>query len=131
MHVALAILGVGWAGVLSWWDLRHRRLPNLLVLPVAAGAVIAALLWHPAALLGLLWPLLYTIVPGIGGGDVKLAIPLGIATWWIHPLATCASIGLASIVSLLAALITRQRSVPHGPAMLLAAALAVGLWRWM
>jgi len=64
-----------WASALSWWDIREQRLPDALTIPAGVLAVTFAN-WG-----GLLWPLLYLLVAlrgaGIGGGDIKLALPLG------------------------------------------------------
>lgn len=83
------MLGAGawllWAAVLSFFDLRYRRLPDLLTLP---AAVIACIWWWDFA--GLLWPALYFVLGirkgGIGGGDIKLAISLGM--WTAHAAGT-------------------------------------------
>ena len=125
--VACGVIVV-WAVALIVTDIRSRRLPNVLVVPVAAGAVMAAILLNPWALVGLVWAVVYAVVPGIGGGDVKLATALGIATWWVSPYATIVAIGLAGALSVGAALLVRQHTVPHGPAMLVAAAASVALF---
>ena len=90
------------AVLLALVDLRVQRLPDKLTLPLAVAAVVllapAALLpggggsW-PAALLGGLvlgasYLVLFLINPaGLGFGDVKLALSLGVVLgwygWWV------------------------------------------------
>ena len=74
------MLFLAWGCALIVYDLRFKRLPNYLTLPAAA----LSLCWFSVA--GLLWPGLYLLVAllsrarSIGGGDLKLAIPLGMVT---------------------------------------------------
>ncbi|SOX53436.1 prepilin peptidase [Mycobacterium ahvazicum] len=131
---AAAVVAV-WLTVLSCYDLRHRRLPNLLTLPGAGVILVAAgclgrggpALAGAAALAGL-YLLVHLIAPaGMGAGDVKLAIGLGglagcfgAAVWFLAAVAA----------PLLTALVAGGRgagSVPHGPSMCLATAGAAGL----
>lgn|ERR1700682_4310436 len=86
-------MGVGvvavvvWAVALSIYDIRQRRLPNLLTLPgvvvILAGAAVAGrgvfALAGAAALAGL-YLVMHLLAPAaMGAGDVKLAIGLGAA----------------------------------------------------
>lgn len=86
-----ALVG-GWMVVVSMWDLRSQRIPNLLILPAAVIAVLAiavtqeALLGAPwtSALLGLAvaaapWLAGYGF-GRVGAGDVKFAAVLGLIT---------------------------------------------------
>jgi prepilin peptidase CpaA len=79
------------AAVACGWDLRTRRIPNVLTF----GAALVALVYHSAtggaaglgvSALGWLLGALVFIVPfalrGLGGGDVKLLAALGA---WIGP----------------------------------------------
>ncbi|MDU4633087.1 prepilin peptidase, partial [Corynebacterium sp.] len=45
-----------WAAALSWWDFRHRRLPDWLTLPAAALSLVLAN-WG-----GLWWPGIYLVL---------------------------------------------------------------------
>lgn len=148
-----------WAVVLCYYDLRWHRLPDTLTLSAGAGALLAAVntsvsyCWGAA-----LWAGTYLLVAlamgsqgescrdttaasvPVGGGDIKLAIPLGIGT--------CAAGGLWAVIFAMAGaqvfmLIvfslrhrrSKSASVPmqptgvrrmaHGPAMLLAALVSV------
>ncbi|MEV6768994.1 A24 family peptidase [Nocardia sp. NPDC051030] len=77
-----------WCAVLSWIDLRSRRLPNALTLPGAAAVIgYAGALGQcrtamlGALLLGLPYLLVHLLSPmTLGAGDVKLALGLGAAT---------------------------------------------------
>lgn len=123
-----------WLLLLSCYDLRHRRLPNLLTLPGAGVILVAAgcagrglpALAGAAALTGL-YLLVHLIAPaGMGAGDVKLAIGVGglagcfgVAVWFLAALAApllTAAVGVAL-----------RGAVPHGPSMCLATAAAAGL----
>ena len=140
-----------WAAALIWWDLRHRRLPDYLVLPagVIATAVAVALPEVELARIGwaLTWPGLLlgcgVLIGGIGGGDIKLAWPLAMGLVMVAPpgltlLTVLAAVALSTLLSLAAAmlvvLLRRHRNaapvtVPHGPAMLAATAV-VGYCSW-
>lgn len=126
---------VAWLLVLSCYDLRQRRLPNLLTLPGAAVILLAALVagrgWPGlagAVALAGLYLLVHLGAPGgMGAGDVKLAIGLGalagcfgVAAWFLAALA-------APLLTVLAAVARRDGAVPHGPSMCLATAVAVGM----
>ena len=132
---AAVVVVVVWLATLSGYDIRQRRLPNLLTLPGAAAILVAAwcvgrglpALAGAAALAGL-YVFVHLIAPaGMGAGDVKLAIGLGalagcfgIAVWFLAALAA----------PLLTALVGMARStapVPHGPSMCLATAIATGM----
>lgn len=80
---------------------------------------------------GLLWPVLYLLVAlrgaGIGGGDIKLALPLGMLVGaTAGPLAVLMACGGAAVVTLLASGIARVKGgVPHGPSMVVSAGLVM------
>ncbi|WP_018295608.1 prepilin peptidase [Corynebacterium lubricantis] len=115
-----------WSVALIFSDLRERRLPNVLTLPAGAIALVWALFFSPGSLIGVLWPALYLVVAllrgGVGGGDIKLALPLGIAV-----ASTAGFVGvwvaivLASVTTVIVAKIAADSSAPHGPGMLLGA----------
>lgn len=74
-------LAVVWLIALAEIDRRTMLLPNALVLPALAGAVVTGVLVPSAGLAGLLAaaPYLVAFVAGTcGGGDVKLAAVCGV-----------------------------------------------------
>src|SRR5699024_68996 len=86
---AVPIGGIGgaavWSVALIIYDVRQRRFPDFLTLPAAAlalGWIGCTLQWH--ALWGLLRSALYLFLAlasngrGMGGGDIKLAVSLGV-----------------------------------------------------
>nr|WP_288831562.1 prepilin peptidase [uncultured Corynebacterium sp.] len=111
-----------WSAALVAFDLRERRLPDVLTLPAGAAA-LAACLALPAGWWGLAWPALYLLPRGgIGGGDVKLALPLGVAVAALAgPGWMLAAVAGASLLTLAAAALARADGAPHGPSMLAAA----------
>ncbi len=120
---ALALLAVlAWAMALAYTDIRFRRLPDLLTLP--AGFI--SLWWlSPAALA---WPTCYwglaMVRGGIGGGDIKLALPLGVIVAAHTGLpGVIAAMAVASLCTLAWLVVARGRDAPHGPGMLIAAAV--------
>ena len=138
MRIGAAVLVLVWLAVLSCYDLRERRLPNLLTLPGAgvilvvgafAGRGLPALA-GAAALTGV-YLLVHLVAPlAMGAGDVKLAIGLGglagcfgVEVWFLAALAAPLLTALCGVVAMLRGV----RTVPHGPSMCLATAAAAGL----
>ncbi|KXO93365.1 Flp pilus assembly protein, protease CpaA (plasmid) [Tsukamurella tyrosinosolvens] len=124
---------LAWCAALCWFDVRERRLPNVLTLPAVCVA-LGVSLWAvfdgaPAPLVGLtLWTAVNGtafLARGMGAGDVKLAPTLGAVAAGAGgvPAALLAVLG-AQFLTLAWALVARDRTVPHGPAMI-AATLAV------
>lgn len=130
---------VAWLLVLSYTDIRHRRLPNRFTLPGAGAMLLGALVagrgtaaLAGAAALTSVYLLVHLLAPAaLGAGDVKLAIglgalagSLGVEVWFLAALA-------APLMTALWAVGARQRTgalaVPHGPSMCLATAVAAGL----
>ncbi len=135
MGVAIAVAVLAWLAALSVNDLAHARLPNRLTLPGALVILVgAAFLGRGgAALLGAcalagVYLVVHAVAPaGMGAGDVKLALGTGgltgasgVDAWLLAALA-------APVVTVAVAVLLRRRSVPHGPGMCLAAAVALGL----
>jgi leader peptidase (prepilin peptidase)/N-methyltransferase len=137
------VLGVAaaWMVGLAAIDVDVRRLPDRWTFPGAAAAVLAlgALgiatgdvhrwWWALAAGVGsgLVYLVLALINPaGLGLGDVKLAVPLGLLTGWFGWSASFAAFVLAfvigAVVGLAVTLVRRQRAFPFGPSMV------VGAW---
>lgn len=80
IHV-LWIFIIPWLCVLSYYDWRYFRLPNIFTLGGAACAALIVLIYDPRLFLpGLIWFALYCVAKpyGIGWGDIKFAIPLGL-----------------------------------------------------
>lgn len=138
MRATAAAVVLVWLAALSCYDVRQRRLPNLLTLPGAGAILMGACfvgrgspaLAGAAALTGL-YLLVHLVAPaGMGAGDVKLSIGLGalagcfgVAVWFAAALA-------APLLTALAGVATRLfrgagATVPHGPSMCLATAGAV------
>jgi leader peptidase (prepilin peptidase) / N-methyltransferase len=140
----LAAVGV----LLALIDLRHRLLPNRIVVPsLAVGAVLLVL---PAVADGA-WPALFRaalgaaglfagflllalLAPsGLGMGDVKLAALIGLHLGWLGAgevvLGAVAGFAVQAVLALV--LLASRRiglrgELPFGPAMLVGAALAIG-----
>lgn len=139
---------VGLAVVLTVTDLRHRRLPNAVLLPggvvLAALMVLGAVAEHRALLLwgalggaaGLfaVFLLAALISPaGIGMGDVKLAGvlglvlgPAGFGTVLLAVLVAFAVHAVLAVALLATRQVSRGTGLPFGPALLLGAAAALG-----
>lgn len=138
----LSIMGV----LLGAIDVRHKLLPNRLVLPFLIGALLllgfASVLsgeWLRllAGLLGgavmfLVYLTMALMKPGgIGMGDVKLAAVvglyagyLGLQAWLMVLLGAFLLNAVAIVVLMLARKLTRESDIPFGPAMIAAALLA-------
>jgi leader peptidase (prepilin peptidase) / N-methyltransferase len=130
---------LAWFSTLSVYDIRQRRLPNWLTLPggvivlaiaVLCGRGMAAV--AGGAALTLLYLVIHLVAPsGMGAGDVKLAIGVGALTGafgfdaWV--LAALAAPVLTAVWALAVAYHGRAATVPHGPAMCVAAVAAVAL----
>lgn len=136
------LFGVGlvcWLIALCYFDIRQRRLPDVLTLPGAAVVIAGAgLTGHGAAAAAgaaamfAVYAAVHVIAPtAMGAGDVKLAIGIGalagifgVDVWLL------AVFGASVLTALLALvrLIGGDRSpLPHGPSMCAAAAGAVAL----
>lgn len=122
------VLAAGWSAMLCWYDLKYARLPDRLTLPACVLAIGAVAL-DPELFVGVLWPAAYFLFGrGIGGGDVKLALPLGVAAAaWGGLMGVNLAILVSSLCTLCFALLARSSRVPHGPSMLLASWALVGL----
>ncbi|MEW2480437.1 A24 family peptidase [Mycobacterium sp. NPDC049093] len=138
MGVGVTVIAGSWLLALSGYDIAERRLPNWLTLPgavliliVAAAAGRGGAALTGALALSVLYLVAHLVTPrSLGGGDVKLAIGLGALTGafgidvWL--LAALAAPLLTSVLALGAA-VRGKRTVPHGPSMCTASAVAVAL----
>lgn len=145
--VVVALAGAAHAVI----DLRTHRLPDAVTYPAtAATAVLLALAavatGDGAALgrallgalaLGVAYLVLHLVSPrGLGFGDVKLAVLLGLpagwygwdAVWWTGATPFLLG-GLAALALLVARRATRRTALAFGPWMLLGAALALSAVR--
>jgi leader peptidase (prepilin peptidase) / N-methyltransferase len=128
---------LAWFTALSVYDLRQRRLPNALTLPGAAAVLAVAVATGRgmpalagATALALLYLGVHLVSPaGMGAGDVKLALGVGGLTGSFGVDAWMLAALTAPVLTALWALAVRVRggdaTVPHGPSMCLAAAVAV------
>lgn len=126
-------VAVGWSLALCWFDVTRRRLPNALTVPPALAGVVATLValavGQPQIVGALLWPGIY-LASGraIGGGDIKLAVPLGVVCAAVGGLpAVLLAIGLSGLVTGCFAAVLGSRTMPHGPSML-AVAWGTGMY---
>ncbi|WP_066897116.1 prepilin peptidase [Mycolicibacterium houstonense] len=138
MGVGATVVVASWLLALSGYDVRERRLPNWLTLPGAVLILVVAALAGRGghALAGALtlsgvYLLMHLPAPrSIGGGDVKLALGLGAMTgafgvdvWLLAALVA----PLLTAVLAIGAAVRGIRTVPHGPSMCTASAVAVAL----
>lgn len=144
--ILLALLLFASAGIaLGLIDTRTKLLPDVIVLPTTAAAAVllsiaAAATGVPgwdallravigALLLGGLYALLVALPPhGMGFGDVKLALLLGLLTGWfgwaqwvVGAFAAFLYGGILGTVLLLAKKAGRKTAIPFGPWMLIGA----------
>lgn len=128
----------------SMTDIRERRIPNRVMFPALACALVGALLqperW--SLLLGglvagslLLLPTLLYGLEKAGGGDIKLALFIGLLLGWpnIFPalLLAFTSASCFSLGGLLLGRLSRQSLIAFGPFLALGAFLvgAVSFWQ--
>jgi leader peptidase (prepilin peptidase) / N-methyltransferase len=128
-----------WLVALCVYDIRQRRLPNWLTLPGAAVVLSFAALTGRglpaiagALALGALYLVVYLVAPAaMGAGDVKLAVGVGGLTGAfgvdVWALAALAAPLLTAAWAIVALMCRGAHTVPHGPSMCAAAALATAL----
>ena len=137
---------------LSWIDIAHHRLPDLLTLPASALAVVLVVVtellapesgsWWRAlacgAVLTAVFGLIAKISPkSMGRGDVKLVPTLGVLTGYFSALTTVVAIALAFLLGAVVALaglaarrMTMASALPFGPFLLLGTWVALVLPGW-
>ncbi|WP_204803294.1 prepilin peptidase [Mycobacterium riyadhense] len=136
MRIGIAGVLLTWLAALSYYDIKQRRLPNLLTLPGAALVLLGAAVagrgmpaLAGATALTAVYLLVHLLAPtAMGAGDVKLAIGLGGLTgcfgtevWVPAALAAPLLTALVGVVGLWRGV----RTVPHGPSMCVATAVAL------
>lgn len=123
------VIAASWTFALCGFDIARRRLPDGLTVPPAVAGVVATLLALPLGCLSLVWALLWPGVylmggQGIGGGDIKLAVSLGVVCAAVGgATAVLLAIGISGLLTVVVAGLVGQRTVPHGPSMLAATCL--------
>lgn len=121
------VIAASWTFALCGFDIAQRRLPDALTVPPAVAGVVATLLalplGCPSLAWALLWPAGYLVAgQGIGGGDIKLAVSLGVVcAAFGGALAVLLAIGVSGLFTVVFAGLLGRRTVPHGPSMLVAA----------
>lgn len=149
----LLVLPVMWSAIVATpIDLAHRIIPNRLTHPLAAWALVVATVlaavtgawgqWRLAMVVGfgvslglLTVSLVYELVrgqPGIGMGDIKWALPIGITVGWLGLGTVVTWLYATMAVSLVAlgGLVVTGRAriatrVPYGPFLAAGVVLAV------
>ncbi len=119
VDLVVAVFFVAVLIVVSVIDVKHRIIPNRIVLPAAAIVLAARTLVHPsvvwlAAGAGAAAFLLVAAIArpgGMGMGDVKLALLLGVAVGRTVPLALIVAL-LAALVPSVALLVALRRPRP-------------------
>ncbi|MFH0410645.1 A24 family peptidase [Corynebacterium sp. L4756] len=112
------LLGLMWAALLMYFDITQRRLPDWLTIPAGIYALIyPAITAQMHGYWGLMWVLVYLALAlflgGVGGGDIKLAIPLGIlivlnrGLIWVF-----LAIVITAVITLAWGIAIRRRSAP-------------------
>lgn len=118
-------MGVFWAvcAGLLLIDVTTHRIPDIITIPAGIAALVYCV-WHPEAAWGLMWPATYLLLPmgGIGGGDIKLALPLGVVVAQAASVpGVLAAVGLAGLMTGVVGVMGRRKAIAHGPSMILAA----------
>lgn len=140
------VLFVAWLAVLavlSWHDLRSRRIPTAIVNPATAAgfAALAGVAWRSGTPLRLgvaaataagaygAFAALHALNPGgLGFGDVRLVGLLGLFLGWLGPraMATAALAGAVGAAAVALAMSARRRdlkaTLPFGPFLAIGAA---------
>jgi prepilin signal peptidase PulO-like enzyme (type II secretory pathway) len=137
-HALLGAFLVSVLTLLAAIDLEHRVLPNAIVLPSVLVALALAALWQPhkvpmhllagAAFGGFLLIVSLVYPRGLGMGDAKLALVIGLALGS----ATIGAVVVSSVALWLGALVVivrgglsaRKQTIPFGPYLAIGAIVA-------
>ena len=137
LDALVAVLFVGVLAVVSVVDLRRRVIPNRIVLPATVVVLAARTALHPSVVwivagAGAAAFLLAAAIVrpgGMGMGDVKLALLLGVAVGRWVPIALVVAVAAAAVPS--AVLLLRHGSrgramtIPFGPFLALGGVVAL------
>jgi leader peptidase (prepilin peptidase)/N-methyltransferase len=135
----VAALFVVVAVALALIDLEERRIPNVIVLPTTAIVLVLQIIREPSRtrewILAAILAVAFFVIPmvvyrgGIGMGDVKFAMLLGVTLGW--------NVGLALLVGTLSAAVAsayvlatkgsagRKIAIPYGPFLALGGIVAL------
>lgn len=139
VDVLVAVFFVAVLAIVAMVDLRRRIIPNRIVLPAAAAILAARTIVHPsvvwiAAGAGAAAFLLLAAVArpgGMGMGDAKLALLLGVTVGRTVPIALLVALAAAAVPSL--AILVRHGSrgrtmaIPFAPFLALGGVVALAL----
>jgi len=136
--------GIAWSVVqvalvaLAWIDLRERRLPNAIVLPLGLGAIVLRLAFERGALVEVVVAgavafaafliLALLVRGGLGMGDVKLAAAEGLLFGKVAVEALFLGVvlgGVAAALLLATRRAGRRTTYAYGPYLVLGAVVAV------
>lgn len=133
--MAMLALLLVWVSVVSWFDLRQRRVPNAALVLVLTPGLLALLIQErgllgssvAASLAGLVTALLLTL-PGywlrrLGAGDVKFAACLGLLLGFARGVEMLL---IAFLLMGLAAVVMTVRGLPRGARFAAAPSFALG-----
>lgn len=131
MHLDRLILVVVLA-IATVTDVRHREVPLWLTFGGIAGGLIASVLDNQHSVTsavvglaaGLLPPLPFVLLGGLGAGDLLLFASIGVWEGWRFILSTFWWTAVVGAGLALGARILRKRSLPYVPAILAGAILA-------
>ncbi len=139
-HAVDIAASVGFVAVLAWIavvDVRQRIVPNRIVLPAAGAMLLVRTIAHPSPVWAVagLGAALFLLVPavvrpgGMGMGDVKLALLLGVAVGRTVPVALVVAL-VAFLVPGVALLVRHGRGagaigVPFAPFLALGGLVAL------
>jgi leader peptidase (prepilin peptidase)/N-methyltransferase len=139
----ITLVGLGWSacqvlfGLIAAWDVKTRRIPNVVLLPAALVVVALRAVFVPSALpesliagaIALGAFLVLTILfGGLGMGDVKLAGLIGLLLGRAAVgalVAGCVAGGLAAALLLASGRAGRKSTFAYGPYLALGAAIGI------
>ena len=138
LHALAAAIFCAALVTISATDIERMIVPNRVVLPAAAAVLALQLVWDPspewpvaglgAALFLFIAALAYP--KGMGMGDVKLALLLGVAVGWTVPVALMVGMIAALVPSAVmvvrhGAVAARKRAIPFAPFLALGGLVAL------